>query len=1116
MDSYLPVLWLGIAVGFFLGILAARRLVRTQAALPTPSTAPVPAEEPLSAKLHRLGQPLESFGDNTAHPRELADRAEFGEAVALLCQSDVALDVVVQYALGANWTLSCVALKALSQRDDGEQASAEVVSRIGNLRPWAIHFALEYFTALKNRPAAGAPAVSAEQWWQDNLIIPGLFRAYFSKRKELGDQPTFGAAATASYASDAAQIEGFLRSLDHPFATALIAELNSTKSARVDTSYLESFGRLWTRAPDSDVLLEPDEWKALLSAAESALGRTPARSLLVRGEAKVGKSSFVKLLANRLLKKGWTIFEAGGPELQAGQAYIGQLEERVRRMTTELAANKRAIWYVPDILQIAVSGTHHGQTASILDQVLPSVATGRLIILSEATPTQTTQLVQLRPSLKGVFEVAPLAAMDEDRAAAFVQSYLERLTHKSRVAFEPGSAQLAMQLARQYLGTSQLPGVVLDLLKLSFNRVTGEGIKKVTPRDILLTLSQMSGLPVAILDNMEKVELDAVHKFFGERVMGQDEAVRTVVDRIAMLKAGLTDPSKPIGVFLFAGPTGTGKTELAKTLAEFLFGSGDRMIRLDMSEFKTPESLNKIIGEPGGGASAESLINRVRKQPFSVVLLDEFEKAHANVWDLFLQVFDDGRLSDQAGNVADFRHCMIILTSNLGATAHQNAVLGFGAKADAFSADQIMRAISQSFRPEFVNRLDKVIVFQPLKRELMKRILQKELDAVLERRGLRDRQWAVEWESSALEFLLDKGFSPELGARPLKRAIDQHLLAPLAATIVEHRFPKGDQFLFVRSDGQGVQVEFVDPDAEQAAPQAGGPVRGGALPALEEIILSANGSNDERAALEAGYRSLKGRIEGTSWAALSEQLASQIANPVIWSRPDRYEVLSRFALMDRVKAAFKTVEAVRERLDKSRDGRGHSRELATRLAQHVYVADAGAEDALTNAPIEAIVNVEVALENAGEPQAARVWCAQISQMYKSWAVKRGMHVSEYAAGDTNKPALMTISGFGAHRCLADEAGLHVLEPPEDDDASPRLIARVRIAASPLGDLPAATAAKALRKAIDDATASNAVARRYRAGASPLVRDAKKGWRSGRFEAILNGDFDLVGAVAREK
>jgi ATP-dependent Clp protease ATP-binding subunit ClpC len=764
-------------------------------------------------------------------------------------------------------------------------------------------------------------------------------------------------------------------------------------------------------------------------------------------------------------------------------------------------------------LQIAVSGTHQGQTASILDQVFPAVSAGRLIILSEATPTQTTQLVQLRPALRGVFEVAPLAAMDEERAAAFVDTYLERLTHKTRMAFEPGTAQFAMQLARQYLGTSQLPGVVLDLLKLSFNRATSEGAKKVTPRDILATLSQVSGLPVAILDNQEKVELDGVHRFFGERVMGQDEAVRTVVDRIAMLKAGLTDPGKPIGVFLFAGPTGTGKTELAKTLAEFLFGAPERMIRLDMSEFKTPESLNKIIGEPGGGASSESLIGRVRKQPFSVVLLDEFEKAHGNVWDLFLQVFDDGRLSDQAGNVADFRHCIIILTSNLGATAHQGGGLGFGAKADAFSSDQIMRAISQAFRPEFVNRLDKVIVFQPLKRELMKRILQKELDGVLERRGLRNRDWAVEWESSALDFLLDKGFSSELGARPLKRAIDQHLLAPLAATIVEHRYPQGDQFLFVRSDGKAIQVEFVDPDADHGAPGSGEAPRQGALPSLAEIVLNANGTGEERAAVEAAFRALKERLEGAAWSGLAAQLSDQIADPAIWSRKDRYEVLSRYALMDRVKAAFKTAEALRERVDKSREARGYSRELMGRLARQIHLSAAGADDAMTNSPIEAVVAVEVALENTGESEAARLWCAQVARMYKSWADKRGMQVEEYPPAEGGAWPVATVSGFGAHRCLAAEAGLHVLEPPEGDEHSPRLIARVRVAAAPLGDLAPGSAASTLRGALDAAGASNTVARRYRSGASPLVRDAKKGWRSGKFEAILNGDFDLIGIVA---
>ena len=304
-------------------------------------------------------------------------------------------------------------------------------------------------------------------------------------------------------------------------------------------------------------------------------------------------------------------------------------------------------------------------------------------------------------------------------------------------------------------------------------------------------------------------------------------------------------------MFLFAGPTGTGKTELAKTVAEFLFGSVDRLIRLDMSEFQTPESTSQDPGrQRDAGGDANSLINRVRKQPFSVVLLDEFEKAHAQVWDLFLQVFDDGRLTDSLGHVADFRHCLIILTTNLGATSHRSSGLGFAPAGEPITGEQVLRAIGQTFRPEFQNRLDKVIVFRPLTRDLMRGILEKELGRVLERRGLKDRDWAVEWEASAQEFLLEKGFSPEMGARPLKRAIEQYVIAPLAATIVEQRFPEGDQFVFVRSDGRAIQAEFVDPDGEAA-----GRLRADGAserpPALPAMILAPEGT--ERGA--AGARS---------------------------------------------------------------------------------------------------------------------------------------------------------------------------------------------------------------------------------------------------------------------
>ena len=283
---------------------------------------------------------------------------------------------------------------------------------------------------------------------------------------------------------------------------------------------------------------------------------------------------------------------------------------------------------------------------------------------------------------------------------------------------------MALSSARQYLSAGDFPGAVLDLIKLTVGRARQGRQRKVDPHEVILTLSQLTGLPVSILDNKERVDLAADPRLLRSRVIGQDEAVGAIVERIAMLKAGLNDPGKPIGVFLFAGPTGTGKTELAKTVAEYLFGSVDRLIRLDMSEFQTPETTDKILGSDRAGGEADSLINRVRKQPFSVVLLDEFEKAHPQIWDLFLQVFDDGRLTDSLGHVADFRHCMIILTTNLGATSHRTSGLGFAPAADAFTGEQIMRAIGQTFRPEFQNRLDKVIVFRPLTRDLMRGILE--------------------------------------------------------------------------------------------------------------------------------------------------------------------------------------------------------------------------------------------------------------------------------------------------------------------------------------------------------------------------------------------------------
>ena len=235
-----------------------------------------------------------------------------------------------------------------------------------------------------------------------------------------------------------------------------------------------------------------------------------------------------------------------------------------------------------------------------------------------------------------------------------------------------------------------------------------------------------------------------------------------------------------------------------------------------MSEFQTPESLERLLAEttPDEAPSA-GFVSAIRRQPFSIVLLDEFEKAHENIWDIFLQVFDDGRLTTQHGRTVDFRHTVIILTSNIGSSLRTGHRLGFARDEDDFVPGSVERAVQQTFRPEFLNRLDRVVVFRPLERDIMRSLLQKELAALLDRRGFRMHPWAVEWDEAAIDLLIEKGFSADLGARPLKRAIERYLLAPLALTIVERNFPEGEQFLLIGAEnGSRIRVRFVDPDAD--------------------------------------------------------------------------------------------------------------------------------------------------------------------------------------------------------------------------------------------------------------------------------------------------------------
>jgi ATP-dependent Clp protease ATP-binding subunit ClpB len=330
---------------------------------------------------------------------------------------------------------------------------------------------------------------------------------------------------------------------------------------------------------------------------------------------------------------------------------------------------------------------------------------------------------------------------------------------------------------------------------------------RVTAEEIAEVVSRWTGIPVSKMLEGEREKLLKMEQQLHTRVVGQEEAIKVVSDAMRRSRAGLSDPNRPTGSFLFLGPTGVGKTELCKALAEFLFDSSDAMIRIDMSEFMEKHSVARLIGAPPGYVGYEEggyLTEAVRRRPYSLILLDEVEKAHSDVFNILLQVLDDGRLTDGQGRTVDFRNTVIVMTSNLG--SHQIQDMSDNGGADVQSAEAytqmkaaVMGVVQAHFRPEFINRLDDIVVFHPLDKAQIQEIARIQLKGLEKRLG--ERGLRIELEEGALQLLGNVGFDPVYGARPLKRAIQQQLENPLAQKILAGEFASGDTIRVGASGG---------------------------------------------------------------------------------------------------------------------------------------------------------------------------------------------------------------------------------------------------------------------------------------------------------------------------
>jgi len=530
------------------------------------------------------------------------------------------------------------------------------------------------------------------------------------------------------------------------------------------------------------------EQGALVDEIAARLAR--GGNLLLVGEPGVGKSVAIleairkahRLTAGRDAPP--TFWRSHAERLIGRAKYLGEWQALCDRTVEWLDMADGLLWVTDFVNLLQVGG--QSPEESMAAYLLPALRRGTLRLVGEANPSELETARQRLPGFIDCFETLQLPEMDSLRARRVLELFAGHAQGALSVEIERPALDTGYRLLQRYVRYERFPGKAVRFFGDCVREAMAAQSGVVTETAVIAHFAKSTGLPETFLRDDQPLDDAQVHGFFAQKLFGQDEAVGHLKDVVYLFKAGLNDPAKPIATLLFAGPTGVGKTAAAKALAQYFFGAGrngngatgaaaDPLFRIDMSEFQHAFQVARLIGT---GARPGKLVEHVRQQPFSVVLLDEIEKADPSVFDLLLTVLDEGRLRDSRGRMTDFRSTVIVMTTNLG--VRHGASPGFGQDAGHAGGGSTIHDIRQFFRPEFFNRIDRVVPFAPLTREAIEAIALQELDAIARREGLVRRGVRLAFSPALVAFVADKGFSPAYGARPLQRAVEQLVVAAVA------------------------------------------------------------------------------------------------------------------------------------------------------------------------------------------------------------------------------------------------------------------------------------------------------------------------------------------------
>ncbi|MBR5443668.1 MAG: ATP-dependent Clp protease ATP-binding subunit [Paludibacteraceae bacterium] len=584
---------------------------------------------------------------------------------------------------------------------------------------------------------------------------------------------------------------------EQPLEWGAKSQEQRTKTSKTGTPALDKYGRDLTAQARNGELDPVVGRQAEIERVVQILSRRKKNNPILIGEPGVGKSAIVEGLALRIESgeaatlAGKRIVSLDIASMVAGTTYRGQFEERMKSVINELHKHPEIILFVDEIHTIMGAGNAQGSldAANILK---PALARGEVQCIGATTITEYRKSIEKDGALERRFQKVMVQPTSAEETYAVLTRISEVYGAFHHVQYTEEALHACVKLTDRYITDRFFPDKAIDAMdeagawkgSQAKKQEGDETMVKVTEADVAFVVSRMSGVPVQRVAQAEGEQLRQMSEVIKQRVIGQDKAIDTIVKAIQRSRMGLRNPNKPIGTFFLLGPTGVGKTHLAQCLAEEMFGNRDAIVRFDMSEYIEKHTVSLLVGAPPGYVAHEEggkLTEAVRRKPYSIVLFDEIEKAHADIFNILLQVMDEGRLTDRQGRVVDFRNTIIIMTSNVGTRQLNEFGAGIGFNADEIDEKQseymLTKALNRTFPPEFINRLDNVVVFHPLNDEALAQILTLELHPLKLR--LEAMGYKLQLTKKTTEQLLERSRDRKYGARPLKRAIQTLVEDPI-------------------------------------------------------------------------------------------------------------------------------------------------------------------------------------------------------------------------------------------------------------------------------------------------------------------------------------------------